>query len=227
MNKHISIKDSITYSVHTVISYPWFFVKIFLLWLGLTLGLQFLAGILGLSLVPFIGLSQSLPMASQAVIGAGLFFLAPAIILLLIFFYFISMILWLVPAILLLRFYDEGEKNTRSSDVFALFHVPLVLRLVTAIFLYGLIIFIGTLLFAIPGIIAWIRFEFVLYNLINRKCGVIIAFKLSYEQTRDNFWRLLALNLIASMLSSLLITIPITYMMLIYAYRQLPNSSRV
>lgn len=227
MNKHISIKDSIIYSVNAVLAHPWFFVKIFLLWLALSLGLKVLAGILGLSLLPLIGLNQSLPIASQAYLGTGLFFLAPAIILTLFFFYFVAMILWLVPAKLLLHFYDDGAQNTYFNEVLSLFNIPLLFRLVTAVSLYGLLIFVGTLLLAIPGIIAWIRFQFVFYNLINRKCGIIEAFALSFTQTKDNFWRLFALNLIAITLSSLIITIPIAYMMLVYAYRQLPNSSKI
>lgn len=60
----------------------------------------------------------------------------------------------------------------------------------------GTLIFLWTLLFIIPGLIACYRYRFALYNLLeNPDIGIMEAISLSKEQTRGYKWQLFVLDL--------------------------------
>lgn len=75
------------------------------------------------------------------------------------------------------------------------------------LFLYGLAIIIGTLLFVIPGIYASISFSQAIYILADDSSkGVIECFKESSRLMRGNIWNriLLDINLIPYLLLSII-----------------------
>ncbi len=97
----------------------------------------------------------------------------------------------------------------------------MLIKLLLAAALFNLLVAAGTILLIIPGIYLAVKFIFVFLNIIDIDCGVIEAFRKSYNATKDNFWRLLALLIIAGLLLNLIITIPVSVLMMVHAYRQL------
>ncbi len=96
--------------------------------------------------------------------------------------------------------------------------------------LTGIIFVIGLILLIVPGIIAAAGFLFTSYLVIDRGMGPIEALKGSWHLTKGNRWRILllllaiiALNIIGLVLLivGLVVTIPVTMLALVHAYRTL------
>lgn len=205
MNNQLSIKKAILYAVNAVVSHPWYFVALMLYWIGLTLGL----------LVSFVVLS----------ILVSPFYILPFAGMVSLFGYFawyalITFIL-ILPTKLLLRFYDQGAEPFSLKLFLTQFNIGMLIKLVALTFIVNFMVSIGLLLFIIPGIYVAIKFVFSFLYLVDTNCGIIEALKKSYNATTGNFWRLMALVVIATLLFYLIIPIPVSMLMMIYAYRQL------
>ncbi len=202
MNKQLSIKDAILYAVNAVVSNPWYFVKLWLAWMGFSL-LILLTPILILSLmmVAFI---------SPVFIAIGYFML-----------YVFGLFACILPIKLLLRYYDQGAEPFSLRLFLDQFSFKMILKLLGAAILFNLMIFAGLILLIIPGIYLLVKFSMVFFTLIDTNCGVIEAFRRSYQKTKNNFWRITGLLLIAALLWNLIITIPIAMLMIVHGYRQL------
>ena len=96
--------------------------------------------------------------------------------------------------------------------------------------LYGLIVFAGTILLIIPGIIWGIQFCFYDYFIIDKGLGPIEALKRSSAITRGVKWDLfvfslilLGINLLGALclLIGLFATIPTTMVAIAFVYRKL------
>jgi len=85
-----------------------------------------------------------------------------------------------------LRLYDQ--EKARFSDFFSQYH--LFFRYLFAIVLWGLIIYAGTILLIIPGIIWGIKYFFCDYFVIDKKSKSIEALKQSATITRGIKWQL-------------------------------------
>jgi uncharacterized membrane protein len=125
-----------------------------------------------------------------------------------------------------LRFCDK-EKG-RFSDLFSQYH--LFFNYLFALILYGLIVFGGTLLLIVPGIIWGIKFCFVDYFVIDKRLGPIEALKRSSAVTRGVKWdlfvfflMLIGINLLGALclLIGLFATIPTTMVARAFVYRRL------
>jgi hypothetical protein len=216
MNRKLSVRKAILYAFNSLVDHPLYFIKIFLLWIGVCGGLMLLTVLLGLP----VALALSQPHFSLF----SLFFF-PTMLLAFFLFYCIATMLWIIPAKLTLRFYDKGDESITVSSVFSLFHLGLLLRLFAAMTLYALLVMGGMVLLIVPGIYCAVKFQFVLYNLIDKNCGVITAFKNSYVQTTGNFWPALAIFFIAGTCAKLIIPLPLSYLMLTYTYRHLEGNN--
>lgn len=85
-----------------------------------------------------------------------------------------------------------------------------------------------------PGIIALLFFFFSPFIVIDRDMGPIDAMKASVEITKGNRWQLLGLVVVALLLNivgilafvvGLLVTIPITTLAIVHAYRLLGGAA--
>lgn len=94
----------------------------------------------------------------------------------------------------------------------------------------GITVFLGFLLLIVPGIFAALVFFFVLYLVIDKGLGPIEAMKESARITKGNRMQLLLLALIVALLNILglvalligaLVTIPVTTLAIVHAYRTL------
>lgn len=125
-----------------------------------------------------------------------------------------------------LRFCDN-EKG-RFADLFSQYR--LFFKYLFASILYGLIVFGGTLLLIIPGIIWGIKFWFCAYFVIDKRLGPIEALKRSSAITRGVKWNLfvfslmlIGINLLGALalLIGLFATIPTTMVAAAFVYRRL------
>ena len=122
----------------------------------------------------------------------------------------------------------------RFSDLFSQFSV--FWRYVGASILYGLLLFVGFLLLIVPGIYWMITYAFWPYFLVDKKVSIIESFKMSAQATKGHKWSLLLLYVFIIALNILglcvffvgvLVTAPMTALMLAYAYRKLTNSLKI
>ena len=131
-----------------------------------------------------------------------------------------------------LRFCDQ-EKG-RFSDLLS--QRRLFFKYLFALILYGLIVFGGTLLLIVPGIIWGIKFWFFDYFVIDKKMGPIEALKKSYAVTTGVKWNLFVfflaltgINLLGALclLIGLFATIPTTMVAWAFVYRKLLAQAEV
>lgn len=131
-----------------------------------------------------------------------------------------------------LRFCDN-EKG-RFADLFSQY--PLFPQYLVGSILYGLIVFAGTILLIIPGIIWGIQFCFYDYFIVDKGLGPIEALKRSSAITRGVKWDLFVFFLILSginllgalcLLIGLFVTIPTTMVALAFVYRKLMAQAEI
>ncbi|CAN5152209.1 hypothetical protein BH09DEP1_BH09DEP1_1050 [soil metagenome] len=212
MNKLFSVKEAILYSVKSLVEYPWYFLKLFLKWIAFSL-------IVLLPIVALIGLISIYGTIASASVG-NLAFIVLSFSFLLA--YLLALVyIWCAPTKLLLHFYDNNSTKVAFGDFFRLFSVAKLFRLIGVFVLYATIVSFGMILFIIPGIYLAVKLQFALYYMIDKNISVREAFKRSYAATTGNFWRILAVDVIAAVLMQLIITIPISYLLGVYMYRKL------
>lgn len=210
MNKSFSIKEAILYSVHALVEHPWYFLKLFLQWIGFSI-LILLPIFSLLGLMALYGTVE--PSHSLSFIIVGFTFLA-AYLLALVY-------IWCAPTKLLLRFYDANSAHLTFGDFFRLFSVSKLCAILGVFVLYAIIIVLGLILFIVPGIYLAIKLQFALYYMIDKNISVSQAFRRSYAATTGNFWRIFLVDIIAALLMNLIITIPLSYLLGVYMYRKL------
>ena len=117
-----------------------------------------------------------------------------------------------------------------SAYLRELWHPRSFWKFLAAEILTGLIIFVGLILFIVPGIIAMLILLFVPYLVIDKEFGPIEAIRASVKITRGSRIELLLLVLIIfvlnvfgllAFLAGLLVTIPVSSLAIAHAYRAL------
>jgi uncharacterized membrane protein len=103
-------------------------------------------------------------------------------------------------------------------------------RFLGAEILVAIIVFVGLLLFVVPGIIAALGLMFALYLVIDRRSGPIEAIKQSWQLTKGHKGQLFLLSLalvglnilgLVALIVGALVTIPISWLAVAHAYRSL------
>lgn len=211
MNNLFSVKEAILFSVRSLVEQPWYFIKLFLKWVAFSF-------IILLPLFTLIGLLAVYGTVA-ADSGALVFVIVGTLFLLA---YLLAIIyIWCAPTKLLLHFYDANDTRLPFSHFFRLFSVSRLFRLLGLFILYIIMVSLGSILFIIPGIYLAVKLQFAFYYMIDKNISVREAFKRSYAATTGNFWRILAVDVIAALLMQLIITIPISYLLGVYMYRKL------
>ena len=105
---------------------------------------------------------------------------------------------------------------------------------VGATMLTALIVLVGIILLIIPGIIAMVGLMFVKYLVMDRQLGPVEAIKESWRITKGNRWNLFGFMLVVMLLNiagalafmvGLLVTVPLTMLAMVYAYRTLEHEA--
>lgn len=125
-----------------------------------------------------------------------------------------------------------GDKKTplitRATDVM------LILKVIAGTILTAIIFILGFILLIIPGIIFVIRLQFVPYFIIDKGAGPVEAVKKSWSATRGSFFSLLGLSLVLLLINlfglillavGLLVTVPLTYIVIGWVYKKLSKSN--
>ena len=125
-----------------------------------------------------------------------------------------------------LKIYDTREAEI--GDLFS--YTSYFVNYLMGTLLYFLVVFLGSLLFIIPGIVLGLKFSFYGYLIVDKDLNPIEAFKESSRLTMGVKWDLFLmwgviwlLNMAGAlfMLVGLLVTAPVSLMAMTYIYRKL------
>ncbi|MBI5644603.1 DUF975 family protein [Candidatus Kaiserbacteria bacterium] len=128
----------------------------------------------------------------------------------------------------------KAHESPERAEVSQLWHPQRFWTYLATTILLGLIIFGGMILLIVPGIIFALMFQFATYVVIDRGLGSIDALKESLRITRGKKWTLflLALAIVGinilgfiALLVGLLVSIPVTALAMVHAYRVLEHGA--
>jgi uncharacterized membrane protein len=131
-------------------------------------------------------------------------------------------------------FYLKAHEAPESVESRELWHPNGFWRYLAATLLTGTLVVLGLILLVVPGIILMLMCLFVAYIVIDRGLGPIEAIKESRRITKGSRWNLLGLLLatiginllgILCLLVGLLVTIPVTSLAIVHAYRKLEHQA--
>ncbi|ODA68234.1 hypothetical protein A7A08_00051 [Methyloligella halotolerans] len=129
-----------------------------------------------------------------------------------------------------LKSYDDLPRASYGD----LWHPQSYLQYLAVTVLFGLMIGLGLILLIVPGLIALVVFFFAPFLVIDRLMGPIEALKASMEITKGHRWTLFGLILAIAGINilgalalfvGLFVTIPVTTMAIVYAYRTLSGGA--
>lgn len=127
-------------------------------------------------------------------------------------------------------FYLNAHDNPETVTLSSLWHPQPFWNFLAATILTGLAIIAGFILLIAPGIIFMLMFMFVMFIVIDRGLGPIEAMKESRRITRGYKWQLLGFVLVLTLINlvgalallvGLLVTVPVTSLAFVHAYRAL------
>lgn len=122
----------------------------------------------------------------------------------------------------------HDDKDVEFRDLFG--QASLLWRFLFAEILAGIIVFVGLLLFIIPGVIAAVGLFLIPYIVIDKGLGPVEAIKDSWRLTKGHKWNifwfiilLILLNLVGALAFGvgLLATLPVSFVATVYVYRWL------
>jgi uncharacterized membrane protein len=127
-------------------------------------------------------------------------------------------------------FYLNAHDNLETVGLSSLWHPHPFWKYLAAVFLVGLAIALGFILLIVPGIIFALMFMFANLIVIDREAGPIEAMKESKRITYGHKWSLLGFVLVVTginllgilaLVVGLLVSIPVSWLALVHAYRTL------
>lgn len=124
-----------------------------------------------------------------------------------------------------LEIHDHNSSSAQS--LFSCFH--LAPKAMIAWILYCVMVWIGWILFVLPGFIALLRFIFFPYFIIDRNAGPIAALRMSFNATKNHMWEIFAFWVAIKIIISLgfvswigiILTWPLSTLAYAYFYRKL------
>ena len=203
----LSVQESIVFGWRTFVKRPWFFIL-------LIAGMLILYGILSSVTDPEnyregSGFMLFVVSIASAVVGA---------------------VLEIFLINLALKAHDSAETLTLADGYATIpFWQYLAVKILT-----GIIVFVGFILLVVPGIIAALMLMFGNYLVVDKGLGPIAAMKESMRITKGSRWKLLLfvlalaiLNIVGALcvLVGLLVTIPVTMLAMVHAYRTLEHKA--
>lgn len=142
----------------------------------------------------------------------------------------VGMVVSVFVSLGLINFSLSAHDNIETVTIGDLWNPAPFWRFLGAYILVALTIFVGLLLFVIPGIIASLGLGFAPYLAIDRALGPVDAYQGSWQITKGNklqllllFLALLGLNILGALalIVGLLVTVPLSLIATAHAYRVL------
>ena len=133
-----------------------------------------------------------------------------------------------------IKYFLKAHDNPEAAEIEDLWAPHPFWEFFIAGLVVGGIVLVGLILLIIPGIMWSLRFMFVPYLIMDRKLEMSEAFSESGRITKGHKWQLFALLLalgginvlgILCLLVGLLVSIPVTYLATIHAYRTLEHKA--
>ncbi len=198
------VGESIRFGWETFKKRPWFFVAVTLLVMVAGWCVGFIGGFIGALLgrnAFDTAVGSLISFAGQLFIGMGT-----------------------------IAFYLKAHGSVDAAEVHDLWHPRPFWKYTGATFLNGLIVIVGLILLIVPGIIWALMFMFSQYFVIERKSAPLDALRESARITNGHKWRLLlfalaiaGLNILGMLFLfvGLLVSIPVTTLATVHAYRTL------
>ncbi len=124
--------------------------------------------------------------------------------------------------------FADGRKPV-IGELFSCFDKR-ILNVFAASLLYGLMVFLGTLLLIVPGIILGIKFMFFSYFIVDKNAGIIESLEKSAALTNGSKTNIFLLALLLWLINAagalclgvgLIITIPVSMLAVAFVYRKL------
>lgn len=212
----LSVRESVSFGWTTFKSRPWFFVGIGVLLLLVAIGINLLE-----TIVTSIG--EAL-FGSESVITGVVVFIAGLTAMA------ASMLIELGRTAFFLRAHD----NAAAAEIRDLWHPASFWSYVGTSILLGLVVVVGLILLIVPGIILAIIFGFSAYLVVDRGLMPIPAFKESARITKGSRWTLfklglalLGINILGALalLVGLFVSLPVSSLALVHAYRKLSSTA--
>jgi uncharacterized membrane protein len=200
-----SIESSVRFGWETFKKRPWFFVGS-----GLVIGLAYVGA--GLIISAINGLLSSAPDQST-VIGS-----------------LVNLLLGTLISIGVTAFYLNAHDNPDTVGLASLWHPRPFLNFLAASVVVGLAIGAGFILLIVPGIIFALMFMFTTFIVVDREAGPIEAMKESKRITHGYKWPLLGFIFVLALINllgalalgvGLLVSVPVSTLALVHAYRTL------
>ena len=128
------------------------------------------------------------------------------------------------------HFMLKAHDETEAAELRDLIYLHAFWRYLAMSGIYFLCVLIGFVLLIVPGIILAIGWQFAPYLVVEQGAGPIDALKRSWELTRGNRWTLFLLGLaliglnllgLCALVVGLLVTLPVTTLAGVHAYRTL------
>ena len=144
--------------------------------------------------------------------------------------FFVQMVVCMAMIYFALRLHDG--KDALLSQF--LEPIDLMWRYIGGVIIYGAGVLLGLILLVIPGVIFAIAGGMWPYLLIDKRLGPVEAVKESLRMTRGNRWQLLLLAVVLTVLNlvgliplglGLLITVPVSTLAVVHAYRILERQA--
>lgn len=201
MNNTFSIQESFSFAWKTFTARPWFLI-------GVALAMFVLVGVTSAILRPSDGGN--------------------------IIFTLISVVINIFIDMGLVAFALQAHENVQSVHWKTLWVPSKFWKYLAANILVGLIVLAGLILLVIPGIIAALGLMFTKYLVIDRNLGPVEALKESWRIAKKHLFSLFLLILAVLVLNiagaialgvGLLVTVPITMLVMVHVYRELEHSA--
>lgn len=144
---------------------------------------------------------------------------------------FAGIVINLVMIKVALKFCDDDERPV--SEVIS-FSGSLLFKFVKGYFLYALIVTAGFLLLIVPGIIWMVKYQYILYFIVDKESGAMDALRKSGEITDGVKWKLFAFLLVLGLINmagalffliGLFATVPTSIVAMAHVYRKLSGSA--
>lgn len=209
----LSVKESLRAGWKCFKTRPWLFVQ---------MGLVLLAVNVVISLVQELITNQAEQNTDPLFIGASLLVALMSVAA--------SFLISMGETHFFLRAHDSVETASLKN----LWHPKPFWKFAAAAILGGIAMFIGLLLLIVPGIILGVLLVFFPFIIIEKGTGPIAALKESAALTKGNRWKIFWLSLamlginilgLLALVVGLFVTIPVTYLALVHAYRELSQAS--
>lgn len=146
-----------------------------------------------------------------------------------------SLVLWVVSLVLevgsinlVLKLVDGGKGDIKDLYTYADLPMKVFKNLVGSIFA-GIAFVAGLILLVIPGIYIAVRLQFFSYYIVDKNVGIMDAFKMSWELTKNGKLNLFLFDLLLVVINfvgalllglGLLITVPLSLVAMTLLYRK-------